>query len=105
MGATRTPAWVVEIRTDGRGGYTPAPWNVRSQPNRPGYGRPTDANLAAYVARFEASTRPGGVNAHLGAETVRRAWVRRNGAWGTGETVARYEAAPRPMFEIVGGTL
>lgn len=33
-------------------------------------GRPTDANLAKYVAHFEASTAPGGCNEHLGRRVV-----------------------------------
>lgn len=38
-------------------------------------GRPSDANLAAYIAKYEESTRPGGVNAHLGSRVVFKAEV------------------------------
>jgi hypothetical protein len=87
MGRSTTPRYVVEMS----GGFTAAAWRVRQD------GRPTDANLARYVAGFEASTAPGGVNAHLGTTRVRSAKVREN-SYG-GEVVARYQA---PMFEAAG---
>lgn len=63
--------------------YTPFAWRVKES------GRPTDENLAAYVQAFEDSTKPGGVNAHLGREVVSSAKVRRQS---TGEVVATYTA-------------
>lgn len=69
MGATRTPAHVVEFAVIGGGHtYTPAIW-------RRTYGRPTPHNLAVHVKAFEASTLPGGANAHLGATRVSMARI------------------------------
>jgi hypothetical protein len=73
--------------------YSPASWHCKRN------GRPTAANLAAYVASFEASTMPGGVNAHLGATRVASARIRRNTY--AGDTVATYAPAPQPMFTVV----
>lgn len=77
MGTSRTPAYIVEMTTkDATTGalytYTPAPeWYARKRGMRPADGQPRDCSaLARYVARFEECTRPGGVNAHLGAQTV-----------------------------------
>jgi len=86
MGRSTTPTYVVHLTVPGFH-YTPAAWRVKQA------GRPTDANLAAYVKAFEASTEPGGVNAHLGPQTVRSAQVVRQA---TGEQVASY-AAPRKV--------
>jgi hypothetical protein len=58
-----TPTFRVEMKATG-GAYTPAAWPTKH------LGRPSDSTLAAYVESFEASTREGGVNAHLGAVTV-----------------------------------
>lgn len=62
--------------------YTPTAWNCKRD------GRPNEGNLRMYVARFEASTLPGGVNAHLGIEIVKSAQIRRND--GSAEVVASY---------------
>ena len=70
--------------------YSPACWNCRRD------GRPTAANLARYVESFEASTRAGGCNAHLGETRVREACVRVNEYAGT--VVATYRA---PLFALV----
>jgi hypothetical protein len=93
MPADLTTAYVVEIDTPGYR-YTPAPWRTRQA------GRPTTANLAAHVEAFEASTEPGGCNAHLGATRVTSARIRRNQLRGV--VVASYTPAARPMFEVVG---
>jgi hypothetical protein len=72
MGRVVTPKYAVEIEV--RGGpwiFTPAAWH-RS------YGRPTVANLAAYVAKFEASTKPGGANDSLGVMVVSAARIKLN---------------------------
>jgi hypothetical protein len=100
MARDTTPAYVVEVSTPGYR-WTPAEWRVRTRGQLPGYGKPTDANLAAFVRRFEESSRPGGVNAHLGATRVASAQVRRN-TFG-GDTVATYQADPEPLFTVVGG--
>jgi hypothetical protein len=76
-----TPTYVVMIHVPGVR-YTPAAWNCRRD------GRPTEANLRKYVESFEASTRPGGANAHLGEETVAFARLMRND--GSREVVAYY---------------
>jgi hypothetical protein len=76
---------------------SPAAWNCRRD------GRPTSAALTRYVAAFEASTRGGGVNAHLGAMTVQRATVCFNEAYWV--MVAEYEApkgdVPPMRFEVI----
>lgn len=91
MGRTTTPAYVVQI-ADGRYRYAGSAWVVATD------GKPTEANLRRYVESFEASTRPGGANAHLGEVRVLRASIRRNVP--AGQTVATYQA---PAFE--GGGL
>lgn len=50
-------------------------WLTRKTRYSPAYGVPTDANLAAFVARYEASTRPGGCNVHLGPDVVLSAYI------------------------------
>ena len=54
----------------------------------PGYGRPTQKNLAAWVAAFNASVLPGGCNDHLGegCQLVAATIVNQD----TGETLASY---------------
>lgn len=64
--------------------YTPAAWPSKH------LGRPTVANLARYVADFEASTLPGGVNAHLGPTRVVAARILTNR--GERREVATYAA-------------
>lgn len=77
---SHTPTYRVELRLLGSHA-TPAAWPTKHA------GRPTDATLARYVADFEESTRPGGVNEHLGEEFVIGAEVVRQA---TGETVATF---------------
>jgi hypothetical protein len=76
--------------------FTPAVWRCAE------YGRPTAANLAAYVAKFEASTAPGGYNEHLTPQKVSFARIKRNVAGG--EIVATYVASARPRgaYPFVG---
>jgi hypothetical protein len=45
-------------------------WRVKAQYGAPGYGKPTLENLDRWIARFEKSMQPGGVNAHLGYDPV-----------------------------------
>jgi hypothetical protein len=68
-------------------------WNCRRD------GRPTAANLQKFVESFEASTRPGGVNAHLGATTVTKAMIMLND--GSRKLVAEYEAPKAPLFMLI----
>ena len=72
-------------------GFTPYSWNCRRD------GRPTEANLRKHVESFEASTREGGVNAHLGEVTVLRAVIRLND--GRGKVVAEYKR------QLIGGAM
>lgn len=108
MGRSTTPTFAVTAMyyhaNGGRWGSTPYGWDSKRE------GRPSDATLARHVAAFEASTRQGGANAHLGAATVLRARVVRQS---TGETVGVYAPVnlqdPRavaaflgtPAFEVV----
>lgn len=95
-----TPAYVVDVITPGRR-WTPYEWRVRRRGQVPGYGQPTGANLARHVRSFEDSTKPGGVNAHLGVTRVTRAVIRRN--YPGADPVAIYTAPPAPMFAVVAG--
>ena len=94
MARDTATAYVVDISTPGYR-WTPAAWNCRTM------GRPTAANLRRHVEGFEASTRPGGVNAHLGATLVTRASIRRNALGGA--VVATYEPPPAPAFAVIAG--
>ena len=66
---------------------TPSAWDTKHA------GRPSDSTLKAWVEHFEASTKTGGCNAHLGATVVWSAKVVRQA---TGETVATYKQ-PAPF--------
>lgn len=55
--------------------WTPAEWRIRRRGQIPGQGRPTVENIKRHCLAVEASTQPGGVNAHLGATRILRAWV------------------------------
>ena len=93
--SSTTPTYVVELTIPGTRN-TPSAWNCKND------GRPTEANLANYVQTYERSTRPGGVNDHLGPETVTSARIRRNTCYG--DVVARYVAPkpePAPMFSVI----
>lgn len=90
MGTTTTPTYRVEISVFGPFTWTAQAWATKH------YGRPTDATLAAAVADIEASTRPEGVNAHLGETVVSSARVIRQA---TDEVVAAYRG---PSFVAAG---
>lgn len=68
MGRSRTFKYSLHLREVGFGGF-PMGWSVKD------YGKPTDANLLAYVKSYEASTQKGGVNEHLGPRTVAGATI------------------------------
>jgi len=57
-----------------RGAMTPIGWDVKSSRGRRGpvrgLGQPNAANLARYMADYNASLQPGGVNAHLGLSAI-----------------------------------
>ena len=59
------------------------------------YGRPSSASLARVITDFEASTRSGGVNAHLGEMQVTAARVVRQR---DGAVLATYE---KPTFQVM----
>jgi hypothetical protein len=82
MGRTVTPTFRVEMFVPGWH-ITAAVWDCKRQ------GRPSDKTLAADVASFEASTLPGGANAHLGFTVVQRARIIRQS---TNEIVAEYQS-------------
>lgn len=99
MGRSYTPKYAVELKL-ANGRYALQAWQVRSSPNNPGKGRPTDANLKRYVEAYNASIlRPGGVNEHLGdMNRAIAAEIRLNGEWGGDRSVlATYTA---PMFQV-----
>jgi hypothetical protein len=89
MGRSTTPRYVVAIRASSSGKtYTRSTWQVRAGNGRTrGDGKPSRENLTKWVRTLEASMRPGGVNAHLGADTIHAASVIDQT---TGETVAMY---------------
>jgi hypothetical protein len=96
MGRTATSKYAVSVTVPGYS-YSLAAWRCKQS------GRPTEANLTAYIEAFEASTRPGGANAHLGEQRVTSAYIKVNEY--NGRTVAKYQAPARPMFTVVTGTL
>jgi hypothetical protein len=59
MGRTRAIRFVVNV-TPVTGYQTPSEWQTKFA------GRPSDANLAKWVALYHESLAPGGVNAHIG---------------------------------------
>jgi hypothetical protein len=80
----RTPTYRIETKVAGAY-WTPAGWDTKH------YGRPNDERLAEYVEQVETSTRPGGVNEHLGGTTILSARIVHQF---TGETVATYKRSP-----------
>ena len=64
----------VVIDTPGRA-WTPSEWRVRARYQSPGYGKPTVENIKKHCLFVEESTAEGGVNAHLGATKILKAWV------------------------------
>jgi len=86
---------MVAVSPSGTHRCTPAEWRTRSRGQLPGYGKPTEENLAAYVRHFENSTKVGGCNAHLGTTVVFSASVRDHR---TGQVVATYRG---PSFVVV----
>jgi len=83
-----TPTYIVKI-IDGRYGYEPFAWLTTSKTQIRADGKPTADNLKRWVESFEAATKPGGVNAHLGETKIRRAAILHNM---TRQPVAEYVA-------------
>lgn len=70
---------------------TPSEWRSKTRRQLPGMGTPNAANLGRYIEGFEASTRAGGPNAHLGTQTVVSARIVRQS---TGEVLASFPTPP-----------
>lgn len=84
MGRTTTPTFRLEMQdANPYHNYSGQRWDTKNA------GRPNDANLAKDIAHFEASTREGGCNAHLGEITITKATVIRQS---NNEVVATYTA-------------
>jgi hypothetical protein len=78
MGTSRKIPYVVQVRRAESNGkpvgmtpmeYRPRPWKLGCKVV-PADGPLTEAGLRAFCERFEASTAPGGVNAHLGQTRI-----------------------------------
>ena len=91
MGKSITPKYRVEIRTNSaKWGITPMAWNGAQD------GRANAANLAKYVAGFNASTVAGGVNGHLdGLKITAATLIRQSDA----EVIAEFPA-PAPEVDV-----
>lgn len=80
MGRSVAIRYTVEmVIQDGAGKLyrcTPAEWRTRQRyAQLPGYGMPTEDNLAKYVRGFEETTQQKGANAHLGPQKVLHATI------------------------------
>lgn len=90
MGRSFAVTTVVECTlAGGKRAMTNMEWRTGPRGQIPGYGKPTAANLAKFVAKLNESFRPGGVNAHCGPEQVVAARIVRYG-----ETLATFNAEP-----------
>lgn len=97
MGKSITIPVTVEMKTmtaTGSQVCTPSEWRTRERVNAPGYGTPNAENLATYIKKFEDSTKPGGVNEHLGVTVVTSALIKRQA---TGAILATYTG---PSFVV-----
>lgn len=67
MARSITPTFRIEHRVSGSRpmAMTNSGWRSRKSGPFPGYGRPTEKNLQAYIAKFNASLEPGECNAHV----------------------------------------
>jgi hypothetical protein len=90
MGTSRTVRFTVHYSVD-HGVWTPGEWRMRPRFNgqAPAHGQATPENLKKHVEHVEASTQPGGVNAHIGVTKILSARIVDNF---TGETLATYKA-------------
>lgn len=94
MSQTRHIRYTVEV-TLAKGVATPSEWRMKQTPAQknhciPAHGAATVENLKAYCLGVEASTHPGGVNAHLGVTVILAARIRDHK---TGEVLATYARA------------
>jgi len=75
MSNTRYIKYVIHYTVKDGSYWTPHEWYARKRNQRPGDGKPTTANIANHVAYWEASTLPGGCNAHIGKSKILSAYV------------------------------
>lgn len=80
----------------GRQQFTDGGWRVRGSFGNRGFGQPTAQNLEQFAQDFEASTLPGGCNAHLGKCVIWAAFITENNAKRT--VLVEYRG---PSFAIV----
>ena len=71
------------------GRCTPMGWDVNGRHGYQGKGKPNAENLKKYVEAFEASTKPGECNGHLGVTKVLAAQIVKQS---TDDVVATYKA-------------
>ena len=99
MGGSRLVRYRIEVDVGHGRSDTGGEWRTRSRYGAPGYGAPTNQNLAKWVKGMEQSARPGGVNAHL-SKPHEPYWI--NSArivdQLTGRTVATYRGASFRVF-------
>lgn len=95
MGRSRAWTYVLRIVESERIS-TPMEWRVGKRYSVPGYGKPTVENLAKWVAAYEKSLLPGGVNQHLsyGANKIDKVLSASITNQRTGEVVAEWTCTP-----------
>lgn len=107
-GSSSTPPYVYELFNAAGGSVMshPAGWRVASRgKNNPGYGKPTDSNLAKLIAAYNTSLDDGGANDQLSGTFGRDRMlavggiVRRNGH--RGEIVARHGLVPSRVDDSI----
>ena len=102
MGRSTTPTFRVEFtKTYKLSGFNHMAWYSTDGPNRTGYGKPTEANLAKLIKHMNQSYQPGGANAHLqraGQDRPSSITEARIVRQSTGKVVATYAV---PMFEVL----
>lgn len=99
-GRTLTPKYVLDLYGyAGVRASTPIGWSVKQ------HGKPTDANVQRWVARFNQSLAPGGANAHLGRAARAVGGVLRRNTGFAGQIVARWGTVPSPAQASADETL
>ena len=92
MGRSTTPTYILRIIVESGSYCTPMEWRVSgSRIAGSGYGKPTTANIAKWVAVYEKSLLPGGVNSHIGFDKVLSASITNQKI---GEVVAEWKCTP-----------
>jgi hypothetical protein len=75
MSNTRYIKYVIHYTVKDGSYWTPHEWYARKRNQRPGDGKPTEENIAKHCRHMEASTLPGGVNAHIGKTKMLSAYI------------------------------